>query len=232
MNGIAYLRVSTIGQAEHGISLDAQDAAAHAYAVLKGIDLVGVLREEGVSGGKPLAERHRGAEIMRAVRKGEVQAVIVTKLDRAFRDAADCLGVVKEWDKRNVSLHILDLGGNSIDTASAAGRFMLTVLAGAAEMERNLIGERTCAALAHKASRGEKLGGDCPFGYDAVEQDGTMVLVPNLREQAVVSIAKDLRAKRTSYREIAEHLNCKDYTAKRGGDWFVTQVKRLLDRAA
>ncbi|MBI1827808.1 MAG: recombinase family protein [Planctomycetes bacterium] len=54
----------------------------------------------------------------------------------------DCLTTVERWEKSGVTLHVVDLGGNAIDTASAAGRFMLVVLAGAAEMERNLTRER------------------------------------------------------------------------------------------
>ena len=72
------------------------------------------------------------------------------KLDRMFRNAGDCLATVEAWDRAGVALHVVDLGGNAIDTTSAAGRFMLVVLAGAAEMERNLIRERTKAALAVK----------------------------------------------------------------------------------
>lgn len=232
MRAIAYTRVSTREQSEEGISLDAQAAAADAYAALKDVEPVGVLPEEGVSGSKPLGERKRRAEAMATVRKAEVEAVIVTKLDRAFRDAADCLATVKEWEKHGVSLHILDLGGNSIDTASAAARFMLTVLAGAAEMERNLIAERTAAALHHKQAKGERTGGDCPFGYDADEQDGTKVLVPNLREQGVIRLVQDLRAKKMSHRAIAEELNGEGHTTKRRSEWSITTVKRVLDRAA
>ena len=65
-------------------------------------------------------------------------AVVVLKLDRAFRNAVDCLATVEKWDKSRIALHIVDLAGNSIDSTTAAGKFMLTVLAGTAEMERNL----------------------------------------------------------------------------------------------
>ena len=57
-------------------------------------------------------------------------------------------------ERKGIALHVIDLGGNAIDTTSAAGRFMLVVLAGAAEMERNLTRERTKAAMAVKKSNG------------------------------------------------------------------------------
>ena len=75
------------------------------------------------------------------------------KLDRLFRDAADCLNVTKHWDKRNIALHLIDVGGQTIDTSSSMGRFFLTMMAGVAEMERNLIRDRTTRLVAPAADR-------------------------------------------------------------------------------
>ncbi len=72
------------------------------------------------------------------------------KLDRMFRNAGDCSNTVEKWDKAAIALHVIGLGGNAIDTTSAAGRFMLVVLAGAAEIERNLTRERIRSAMAVK----------------------------------------------------------------------------------
>ena len=80
------------------------------------------------------------------------------KLDRGFRNAGDCLATVERWERSGIALHVVDLGGNAIDTTSAAGRFMLVVLAGAAEMERNLTRERTRSALAGKRANGQRIG--------------------------------------------------------------------------
>jgi len=76
------------------------------------------------------------------------------KLDRLFRNATDALQKSAEWDKAKLALHILDMDGSNIDTASAVGKMFFTMTAGFAEMERNLISERTKAALSFKkASR-------------------------------------------------------------------------------
>lgn len=99
-------------------------------------------------------------------------------------DAGDCLATVERWEKSGVSLHVADLGGNAIDTTSAAGRFMLVVLAGAAEMERNLTRERTRSARAVKRANGQRIGA-IPYGFD-VAQD-RITLVPNEAEQAVIA---------------------------------------------
>src|SRR6266576_5058844 len=71
------------------------------------------------------------------------------KLDRLFRDAEDALRQTKAWDRTGISLHLVDIGGQSMNTGSAMGRMFLTLMAGFAELERNLIAERTTAVLAH-----------------------------------------------------------------------------------
>lgn len=72
------------------------------------------------------------------------------KLDRLFRDAEDALHQTKAWDKAGIALHLVDMGGQTLNTATAMGRFFLNMMAGFAELERNLIAERTATALAHK----------------------------------------------------------------------------------
>ena len=127
------------------------------------------------------------------------------KLDRMFRNAGDCLATVEQWERSGVSLHVVDLGGNAIDTTTtAAGRFMLVVLAGAAEMERNLIRERTCSALAVKRANGQRIG-TIPYGSDLAD-DGRG-LVANDAEQAVIVDMQTLRARGWTLEAIAEELN-------------------------
>jgi len=142
-----YTRVSTDEQARLGVSLDAQEARARAYCELHGLTIAAVFRDEGVSGAKPLAERPEGQKLSHEVSTGAIRHVVALKLDRLFRDAIDCLEVSRLWDHAGVSMHLIDLGGQTVNTASAMGRFMLTVVAGAAEMERNLIRERTRLAV-------------------------------------------------------------------------------------
>ena len=129
--------------------------------------------------------------------------VVMLKLARGFRNAADCLSTVEDWERRGVTLHIIDLGGNAIDTASAAGKFMLTILAGAAEMERNLTRERTRAAMHVKRQRGERISRYAPFGTRLADNGD---LVPDRNEQRAVRLVRQLHADGLSLRKIAaEH---------------------------
>jgi len=225
MKAIGYIRVSTEEQAAEGVSLDAQRAKLEAYATLRGLELTEVVVDAGVSAGKPLESRKGGAELLRALRrrKGAPRAVVALKLDRLFRNAGDCLATVAAWDRRGVALHLLDLGGSTLDTSSAMGRFFLTVMAGAAELERNLTRERTADALAHKKARGERVG-QVPFGYQA---DGAE-LVEDPGEQKTIAAIVELHRHGLSLRAIVDELNDTPELKPRGKRWHLTTIRRIL----
>lgn len=200
---------------------------------MRGLELAEMVIDAGVSAGKPLASRDGGRRVLERVRDGSVVAVVAYKLDRVFRDCADCLAVVRDWDERDVSFHLVDLGGQTIDTGSAMGRFFLTVMAGAAELERNLIGERTKAALAHlKMADGVKLGPPA-LGWtrtDVRDHEGRLVVAEVVDEVATVQRIIELRARGTSLRAIAATLTREGRPTKRGGSWRAVTVHGVLRR--
>jgi site-specific DNA recombinase len=220
---VAYVRVSTNDQANEGVSLDAQIASVKAYAMLKGLDLVEIIVEAGVSGGKSLADRSGGEKLLSLIKKRKVVAVLATKLDRLFRNAADCLATTKSWDDNGVALHLIDLGGSSLDTSSAVGRLFLTMLAGTAEMERSLIAERTSSALKHKSSKGEKVSSIAPLGFSF---EGDRV-VENATEQEAIRKIKSLHAAGYGAVRIARIMN-RNGIPSRGRCWYVSSVQTAL----
>lgn len=127
---VLYVRVSTTEQAREGVSLEAQEERLLAYCKLMGLDPVVLIREEGVSGGKALTTRPGGHELADLISKKKAGHVIALKLDRLFRDAEDALHQTKAWDKAGITLHLVDMGGQSLNTSSAMGRMMLTMMAG------------------------------------------------------------------------------------------------------
>jgi DNA invertase Pin-like site-specific DNA recombinase len=228
MKAVSYLRVSTTEQATEGVSLAAQESKVRAYASLKDLDLISVVVDAGVSGGKPLSDREGGRQILDAVAKGTVQAVITLKLDRLFRDAADCLVTTKAWDKKNIGLHIIDMGGQAIDTRSAMGRMFLTMAAGFAELEKNLIGERTRTALRYKAERHERVG-QIPLGW-ALTGDGK-VLVEDAREQEAIALMKVCNERGYTLRAICAELDRGGFKPS-GQKWHAKSIARVLKRVA
>ncbi len=226
---IGYVRVSTEEQTASGLGLADQRARIEAYCTLRGFALVTLVADNAVSGAKPLASRAGGAALLRALRRREAAHVVMLKLDRGFRHAGDCLATVEAWQRTGVTLHVIDLGGNAIDTASAAGKFMLTVLAGAAEMERNLTRERTRAALHVKRLRGERISRYAPFGY---RLDAQNHLVPDPREQRIVQRISDLRSHGLSLRRIAAELQARGLYGRTCQPLSPKTVRAILRRAA
>jgi DNA invertase Pin-like site-specific DNA recombinase len=148
---------------------------------------------------------------------------VALKLDRLFRNAGDALATVEEWHEAGIHLHLVDMGGMTLNSASSMGKMFLTMLAGFAEFERNVISERTSAALRHKKAHGEVYGRGV-YGFDAV--DGK--LVPNTQEQAVLKRIKALRAAAVSFHGIADTLNADGVPSKTGGQWHGFTVQKML----
>jgi len=196
---------------------------------MRGSELLELITDAGVSGGKPLASRDSGQRLLTAIRERKADGVVMLKLDRMFRNAGDCLTTVEKWEKAGVALHVVDLGGNAIDTTSAAGRFMLVVLAGAAEMERNMTRERTRLAMAVKRGNGQRIG-TVPYGYDLADDRRT--LVPNESEQVVITYIQSGRSEGWTLERIADELTTQGVPTKTGKSaaWTDQAVARIERR--
>jgi len=216
---VLYCRVSTMEQANQGVSLDAQERKLRAYCDMKGLDVVAVIREEGISGGKPLHERPGGRQLVDMIDRRAVGHVVAFKLDRLFRSAGDCAIRVDQWVRRGVEVHLLDV---SLDTSSAYGRFQLNLLAALSELERGLISERTAAALGHKRDQLEVYA-PTPFGYD---REGKR-LEENPDEKDVVARILRMRAQGMSYHQIARALNNEKIPTKNGARWYASTIRNI-----
>lgn len=107
-----------------------------------------------VSGKAYAGQRKQFSDMLGKLRKQDT--VVVSKLDRLGRDAPDVLATIKTLDGLGVEVVVLQLG--KLDLTSPAGKLMLAMLAAVAEMERDLIVERTQAGLARAKAEGKKLG--------------------------------------------------------------------------
>jgi DNA invertase Pin-like site-specific DNA recombinase len=223
---VGYVRVSTEEQASQGLSIPAQEEAIVAYVRMRGLELVDVIVDAGVSGGRPLGARPGGQRLLSLLAEGKATHIVALRLDRLFRNASDCLQTVENWTKRGYVLHLLDVAGNSIDTNSPAGKFMVTILAAVAEMERNLIAERIRNVLNWKRRNG-KTYGHAPYGYARDGDD----LIPVEAEQRALELIVDLRARGYSLRKIARTLEARGIPTKRGGRWAAATIRKLLARA-
>lgn len=110
--------------------------------------------DEGVSGKVLAMQRPQFAKMLSQIRDGET--LVVTKLDRLGRDAQDVGATIKMLAARRIEVIVLQLG--KLDLTSAAGKLMLTMLAAVAEMERDLLVERTQSGLERAKAQGKVLG--------------------------------------------------------------------------
>jgi site-specific DNA recombinase len=220
MKAIGYARVSTDKQAERGCSLEAQAEKIRAMAVVHNADLIDVI----VDGGESAKSLQRpGMERLLVLAGGKhVDAVIVSKLDRLTRSVRDLCALIELFEKRGVALISV---AESLDTSSAAGRLVITIMAAVSQWEREAIGERTRDALQHKRSQGERVG-NIAYGF-RLASDGTHV-EPDPDEQAVLAEIGRLRGEGVTLRGIAATLNQGALRTRRGTPWRLESIARVL----
>lgn len=197
----SYARVSTARQASEGESLDVQLRQMGGYATMQGLTINQTFVERGVSGSVPLDDRPQGKALLAFLKPGDV--VITAKLDRMFRSALDALNVLADLKDRDISLHMIDLGGDV--TGNGISKLVFTILSAVAEAERDRIRERISTVKADQKARGRYLGGKVPYGYRLVEDR----LEPVPEQQDVIAAVLDLRTQGKPLRAIQAGINAK-----------------------
>jgi site-specific DNA recombinase len=218
---IAYCRVSTDEQSSSGVSLGAQESKLRAYC--EALDLVLVAVEVDAGASAKSLTRPALQRALSSLRRGEADALLVTKLDRLTRSVRDLATLLE--DHFAVGRSGLISIGESVDTRSAAGRLVLNVMTSVAQWEREAIGERTSTALQHMRSQGRRVG-SIPFGY-ALAADGE-TLEPVEAEQAIIAEARALRAAGLALRAVAGTLAERGIVSRNGRPFAPEQVSRML----
>src|SRR2546426_469120 len=185
MRAIGYVRVSTDKQADHGVSLEAQEAKIRAMATVQGAEIVELI----VDGGESAKDLKRpGMErLLALVDERKVQTVIIAKLDRLTRSVKDLAELLERFQRSGVSLVSV---AESLDTGSAAGRLVINIMTAVSQWEREAIGERTRDAMQHKRANGQCVG-NLAYGY-RISADGEHV-EPEPSEQKALAQIRDLR---------------------------------------
>ena len=217
---IGYVRVSTEQQAAEGVSLEAQRRKVAAYCDLYGFELVRIEADAGASAST--LKRDGLQRALNALEAGEADALVVVKLDRLTRSVRDLDNLLTSYFAERFALVSV---AEQVDTTTATGRMILNVLMSVSQWEREVIGERTSAALQHKKAQGEYTGGKVPYGY-RVAADG-VTLVEDEAEQEVIAAALEARAAGLSLRRTAALLNDEGFSTRTGGNFNHTAVARI-----
>ena len=166
-----YTRVSTTMQID-GYSLDAQKTKMKAFCDYNEYEIAGEYEDAGKSG-KSIEGRIAFNQMMDDIKSGkdEVSYVLVFKLSRFGRNAADVLATLQVMQDFGVNLICVEDG---IDSSKDAGKLMISVLSAVAEIERENIRVQTMEGRMQKAREGKWNGGFAPYGYALI--DGKLVV--------------------------------------------------------
>jgi DNA invertase Pin-like site-specific DNA recombinase len=224
MQAVGYIRVSTERQADQGVSLEAQQAKIRAMATVQGAELLDVI----VDGGESAKSLNRPGlqRLLSLVSAGDIDSVIVARLDRLTRSVKDLCGLLELFERKKVAMISV---AESLDTSSAAGRLVITIMGAVSQWEREAIGERTRDALGHKKKNGERVG-NIQFGY-RLAPDGKHV-EPDPGEQAVLSEIGRLRKRGQTLRGIAAALNGQARCTRRGTAWRHEHIARIIKQGS
>lgn len=169
-----YIRVSTEEQAQHGFSIDVQKERLIAFCASQGWTDTSLYIDDGYTGtnlNRPAMKR-----MLRHIEERKINAVVVYKLDRLSRKQKDVMYLLEDvFEKNGV---IFKSNTEPFDTSTPFGKAMIGVLAVFAQLERDMIVERTTSGRRESVDQGNWPGGRVPFGYSWNKETKTLEIVP------------------------------------------------------
>lgn len=186
---IAYLRVSTSEQTVENQRGEIEAAGYHPTMTFS----------ETVSGKAAAGQRAEFAKLLDTVARiaGE-KVVVVTKLDRLGRDALDVRQTINRLAELGCGVVVLQLG--KLDLTSSAGKLTLQVLAAVAEMERDILVERTQSGLARAKAQGKQLGRPHALTGEKAERARRMVA----EGASVAAVSRELKVARGTVAKVVK----------------------------
>lgn len=197
MTDYAYTRHSLNKQKNsRAVQEDSLNNFVSAHAASNGFDLSGTFEWDGKvhsawfhdveSGGTRLIARKEGGILCRILKPGD--RVLVTKLDRLFRNCLDMETYVDKWVRNmGVSFYLVDQGGLAVDVRTKEGRMVLRAFAAVAELEREMIAERTSKAMLNKKRNGHRVTVYPGPGFKFQKMGDVEIKVPNFEELKVMA---------------------------------------------
>ena len=192
-----------------------------------------VFEDEGFSGGN--INRPAFQNMMAKVRKGNIKAIAVYRLDRISRNISDFAGLIDELTKRDVSFISIR---EQFDTGTPMGRAMMYIISVFSQLERETIAQRIRDNMLELAKTGRWLGGNTPTGYASesvsnVTLDGKtrkackLKLIP--KEAELVQTVFDLYLRTDSLTAVEAELLRREIKTKRGNDFTRFSIKAILE---
>ena len=157
-----YIRVSTQEQCLHGLSLESQKEALAAYANKHNMQIVDIYADEGITARKALNKRLQFQRLMTDVQAGKIDLILVTKLDRWFRNIKDYHNTQEILERHNCNWRTIY---ENYDTSTSSGRLHINIMLSVNQDECDRTSERIKAVFKHKLDKKEAVSGSLPMGY-------------------------------------------------------------------
>ncbi len=225
MRILAYIRVSTEQQSESGAGLSAQINSCQKWADLQGLPLHSVFSDEGISGSTGIEKRPSLMDAINCLEKGDV--LIVAKRDRIGRDPIH-VAMIEASAKRK-GARIVSAAGEGTEDNNPSSVFMRRLIDAFSEFERNIICERTRAAMQAKRAKGERVG-HIPFGYRL--SNDNIHIEKDQAEQLILKQIMDLMEQGLSTRKLAAEMNRRGAFNRGGSKWNHASIHRVMTKMA
>lgn len=198
-----YLRVSTEEQAKFGISLETQLKKLQDYCEFKDWEVFKVYKDEGFSAGS-MKKRKAFKQMIEESKTRKFSTIMVTKIDRAFRNVIDALLVLEDLRINNIDFVSI---GEDIDTTTPMGKAMFTIISVFAQLEREMNVGRVKDVRQMRFDKGI-FPSRSHFGYRPIIKDKKIIgFKPDLKESQIVKEIFKLTIEKVSYRLICEKFN-------------------------
>lgn len=221
MKTAIYIRVSTEEQVKEGYSISAQKQKLQSFCASQDWHIVGFYVDEGVSA-KDM-NRPELNKMMKAIKSGEVECVLVYRLDRLTRSVFDLYKLLEIFDQHQCKFKSAT---EVYDTTTAMGRMFITIVAALAQWERENLAERIKMGQNEKARQGKYVHRTPHFGYDLDKSNWQLVIRED--EAKVVRRIYEMYQAGDGMNKIATTLNKEKHFTRYGNSWSDNTIGKIL----
>lgn len=222
---LGYVRVSTAEQGVSGLSLEGQRKAIRMEAKRRGWELIDVYAD--VASARSRNGRIQLGHALEELREGRADALLATKVDRIARSMLDFATIANDADRQGWALVLAESG---FDMSTPYGKAMAGMASVFAELEADLISERTRSAMAVAKAKATKAGTPRKPDWSKVTSSGRPIGRPRLIDANLTRRIKRLRQTGQSFEAIAATLTAEGLPTPTGGPVWRWQTVALVAR--
>lgn len=225
VNVLGFARVSSSHQDN---SIGIQQEKIRDYCKINNLNLIDIIVNEDVSRTTAFYKRPDAARILEYIKSSNIKGIIALKMDRLFGSALDAITVTRQWDSEGIALHLIDMGGQSLNTSTPMGKMMITMMAAMAELEVGMTQERIRTVIRHKKSNLIRYNNRV-YGFRPVtDRSGVQRLVKEKSEMVVVEKIFELHNSGVNNCSIARMLNQENLKAGVKNRFYPAGVASIL----